>query len=180
MSNELELETLDQITAAILKLSVKISAHISALEADGDIVPILSTYHALKAKHTALETARKAVGKPLLYLEKNLIPRRLEELGTDKVRVPELKRTFYTVEKYSTRVINKEALYAWLTENGAGDLITETVNAGTLTAFAKSKLLDEGVELPSDVAELTSYTSTGSSAYTPTKSATKGREKANG
>lgn len=177
---DLDLNNLDQIIVAMHKMAEVISDHIEVIEKEGDIAPVLKAYHSLKGKHAALEEARKAVGKRLLYLEKSLIPRMLEASGMDKVRVPELKRSFYKVDKYSTKVHDKDGLWEWLRENQAGDLITETVNAGTLTSFLKEKLLEEGIEIPSELAELTSYETTGSSAYTPAKSATKKREKAAG
>lgn len=44
----------------------------------------------------------------------------------------------------------KEAAKAWLTNNGLGDLITETINASTLSAAAKT-MADENKELDEDI-----------------------------
>ncbi len=44
----------------------------------------------------------------------------------------------------------KGAAYAWLQANNLGDLITETVNASTLSAAGKV-LLEDGKELPDDL-----------------------------
>lgn len=51
---------------------------------------------------------------------------------------------------------NREAVYDWLRENGSGDLITETVNAGTFGAFVKSAFRD-GRPYPEDLIKATPY-----------------------
>ena len=43
---------------------------------------------------------------------------------------------------------DKPVGFQWLREQGHGGLITETVNASTLAAFAKNMMDTEGKELP--------------------------------
>ena len=38
----------------------------------------------------------------------------------------------------------------WLRKNGKGDIVTETINASTLSAFAKQKA-EENFDLPDDI-----------------------------
>lgn len=47
----------------------------------------------------------------------------------------------------------REFLYAWLRENGYGDLVRETVYAQSLAAFVR-ELMEEDDELPKDLARL--------------------------
>ena len=101
-------------------------------------------------------------------LEKHTLPQRFETVGEDtKVRVPELARSFYKQTKYGAKMKDQEAGYAWLQDNGGQDLIKETVNAGSLSAFLREKLKEEGIEPDPDVIEMTSYATIGSSKYNP-------------
>jgi hypothetical protein len=45
----------------------------------------------------------------------------------------------------------REEAYVWLQENGLGDLITTTVNAGTLSAAAKELMEEKNMELPKEL-----------------------------
>lgn len=49
---------------------------------------------------------------------------------------------------------NRELAYAWLRENGHESLITETVNASSLSAFAKTQM-EAGFELPDEIFKTT-------------------------
>lgn len=68
--------------------------------------------------------------------------------------------SFNTVDGYRVtmsqsvrcKMLDKGLGYAWLRENKLGDLITETVNASTLAATARS-MLEEGKELPPEYFE---------------------------
>ena len=92
---------------------------------------------------------------------------KLDEMGVDKVSVPSLGRSFYPKTRYSASMIDREAGMAWLRENGASDMITETVNHNTLTAFVKSMVADQGIEPPADIFKFGGHRYIGSSAYTP-------------
>jgi hypothetical protein len=53
----------------------------------------------------------------------------------------------------------KEAAFEWLRENGLGELITETVNASTLSAQAR-KMLEDGTELDADIFNVSVFPTT--------------------
>ena len=56
---------------------------------------------------------------------------------------------------------DKVAGMGWLRDEGHGDLIQETVNASSLSAFAKSYIEETGKDLPADLFKLSNlrYTS---------------------
>jgi len=56
--------------------------------------------------------------------------------------------------------LDKDAGLNWLRANGHEGIIIETVNSSTLSAFAKSQLEEEGVDLPDDIFKI------GTSPYT--------------
>ena len=124
-------------------------------------------FHELKEQYERLDKARKRIYAVVDAYSKHHLPMKFDAAGLDMVRIPEIGRSFYPTTKYSAKVADREKLMAWLRENGEESLITETVNAGTLAAHLKTKMLDEGIEAPEDVAELTTYQTTGSSKYTP-------------
>lgn len=135
--------------------------------ASGKIADILTFYHTLDTAYGALDKQRKAIYKELDFLNKSSIPEALEATGLDKVRVPALGRSFYIVPKMSASILDKEKGFEWLRANQGGELITETVNAGSLAAFLKHMMTEEAKDPPSDVFKVTPYNTTGSAKYTP-------------
>lgn len=143
-------------------------------EAPTDTMPfneLAEFYLRLKENYEALDKARKEIYKVKDRMDKFVVPEALENTGSDKVRIPELKRSFYVNVKYSASFIDKEAGCNWLRDTGAGDLIQPTVNAGTLAGYCKSLVLDEGIDPPEDIVKFTSYKTTGISKYTPKQKA---------
>ena len=72
----------------------------------------------------------------------------LEAAGFSKVTTE--AGTFYRRDDLYASAEDKPAAFAWLREHGYGELITETVNARTLTAFVK-ELREAGKEVPKGV-----------------------------
>jgi hypothetical protein len=128
---------------------------------------LLTFYVELKEGYAALDTARKRIYNLLDLLNKAVVPEALEASGMDKVRVPELACSFYVLPRYSASLLDKEAGFDWLREVGLEDLITETVNAGTLAAAMKELVLEHGIDPPEDIVKFSTYNTTGVSKYTP-------------
>ena len=122
---------------------------------------------ALKEVKEAFEGVQKKLSKVVEDVSKRVIPERFEEMGVDKIQVPSLKKSFYPLVKYSASMKDRSKGMDWLRERGAGSLITETVNANSLTAFLKDYQINDGVDPPQDLFTFGSYTLTGSSSYTP-------------
>ena len=163
MSNAMKLADI----AAAISATVGVAETAMADAEKEGLVPLLKLYYALKEGYALLDTARKEVYALLDKHEKFVLPKMFDEGDLDLVRIPELARSFYPQTKYSAAVGDKDKLFAWLRELGQGELISETVNSSTLAGFLKSKLLDEGIEAPEEIARLTSYKAIGSSKYTP-------------
>lgn len=127
--------------------------------------------HLLKAKdgHAELDKAIKRIYHVKDMLEKYLMPKVLEDEGLDKISVPELGKTFASQTKTSASFWDKEKGYAWLRENGHEDMIQETVNAGTLSAFVRNMMINEGIDPPEDIVKVSTYNTTGITKYTPKK-----------
>ena len=98
------------------------------------------------------EDLAKAIDAQYRFYREVVMVRRMQELGenTTKFAVKGYG-TFTLVPDFhiSIKGDQKEEAKLWLTENGMGDLITETVNASSLKAASKKYLEANGV-FPSD------------------------------
>ena len=117
-------------------------------------------YDEVKAQLTRIYNVVNAV-------DKAIFPALLEHHGLDMVRVPELKRSFSVKQMTSASMIDKEGGLAWLEQQGHGDLIQRTVNAGTLASFFRSMILEQGIDPPEDLFKVNSYRTITSAKYTP-------------
>lgn len=131
------------------------------------LVDALKIFYHLDTQYDAVDKARKRIYAILDGMDKGMLPAMFDASGQDLARIPEIGRSFYPTTKYGAKVHDKEKLYEWLRENNGGDLIQETVNSSSLSGFLKTMALDQGVDAPPDVAELTTYRTIGSSKYTP-------------
>ncbi len=162
-----------QIVADIERLAVQVTglanqaAKIAEATPKNPIAETLGFYYPVKTAIKNLETARKAAAKVVDGLEKFHLPKKLEAMGLDKVQVPEMGRSFYTLTKYSCSMKDKDAGFEWLRKRGDESLISETVNAGTLATYMKDLVLNEGLEPPEEVFNFNSYDTIGSSKYNP-------------
>lgn len=87
-----------------------------------------------------------------------VIPDRMEEEGIDgSMKITGLGRLGLTSDVSATiPASNKAEAYEWLGDHGHGDLIQQTVNAGSLKALAKSKLRDND-PLPDNLFKVTPF-----------------------
>lgn len=163
--------TLDEITAQIEALAAASTEYMMKLNEGGDLVALLVGYYNLKTKYDRLDEARKLIYALVDNLNKSIIPLRFDAIGTDKIQVPEIKKSFYPLTKYSASIPDgkKAEAYDWLRERDLGAVITETVNAGTLSNTLQTFITDTGIDPPEDLFKLTSYKTTGMSNYTPKK-----------
>ena len=157
---------LDTVTSDVDVLA----ARVQDLQEEVDKLPLVDKikfYHTIKELHGRLDTARKRIFHVQDRYSKGVIPEAMDEMGVDKLQVPELGHSFYPLTKYSAKLVDKERGMAWLRENGAEALIQPTVNASSLAGYLKDMMLNEGIEAPEDVAQLTVYRITGASKYNP-------------
>jgi hypothetical protein len=88
----------------------------------------------------------KRLSKLNTLLKEEIIPARMEEKGITSITVEGYRYTVSTRVRASIRAGLKEEAFEWLRSNEMAELITETVNASTLSASAKV-LMEEGREL---------------------------------
>lgn len=100
-------------------------------------------------------------------LNRHVLPTILMESDKDSVRVRSVARSFTLKTNYSATLIDKAKGFEWLRSTGNESLIQETVNAGTLAAFCRNMILNEGKEPPPDIVKVSSYNSVTIAKYTP-------------
>jgi len=165
--------TFEDALRVLNDLGTHLSASIDDIEKTGDLQTLLRAFYRAKIGYKSLEEALKVIYHLKDRLDKNVVPQRIEDSGFDKVQVAAIGQSFYPLVKYSASIIDKSKGFDWLRANGAGELITETVNAGTLASFCKDMIENENKEPPSDIFIVTPYKITGISKYTPKPTKTK-------
>jgi len=124
-------------------------------------------YWYLKENYDRLKKELTRIYHVVDAVDKHLLPEAFDAAGTDLIRIPELGRSFSVKTMMSASMKDKEAGAQWLRDQGHGDLVQETVNAGTLASFMRSYILDEGMEPPEDIFKVTTYNKTNTTKYNP-------------
>ena len=132
-----------------------------------EIADIAKRYWRMKNMHDALKKQVTRLYHIVNSLDKGIFPAQLEKRDLDMVRVPELERSFSIRTNTSASMIDRDAGMKWLRENGHGDLIQDTVNAGTLASFARNLQIEHGIDLPDEIFKVTTFNSMGSAKYKP-------------
>lgn len=116
--------------------------------------PIEMARYFVKVRETKdeLEKILKPFDAFYELLAKTKLPETFDRHGVPSVSLDEGYRvTVSHALRASIRGgVDKEAAYAWLNENGLGDIVTKTVNASTLSAVAKT-MAEENRELESSL-----------------------------
>jgi len=121
----------------------------------------------LKTLYEDIDAQRKVVYNVLDALNKGILPEKLDHMGVDLIRVPEVARSFSIRLHNSASILDKAVAFEWLREVGQGDVIIETVNAQTLASVCKTMLIEQGIEPPEEAIKTSTYRSISINKYTP-------------
>lgn len=161
--------TLEELVVETKKVADVAEEFLGSLKDDKSKKPADVARHYWYVK-TNYEEAKKHLTRVyhvLDALDKNVLPELMEEHDMDMIRIPDLGRSFSIRQMMTASMLDKERAFQWLRDNGNEDLIQETVNAGTLSSFIKSMIVDEGIDPPEDVFKVSTYKKTNSTKYTP-------------
>jgi hypothetical protein len=92
-------------------------------------------------------------------IRQEIIPNTFKDNGITSLTVDGYRYTISQSMRASIKAGVKDAAFTWLRENDLGDLITETVNASTLSATAR-QMAAEGMELEPDLFNTSYYNNT--------------------
>jgi len=102
---------------------------------------------------------KTALQKKYDALRLNLIPTAMDEDGISNVTIEGIGRLGLTSDIYaSTPASKRDESWEWFRNHGHGDIIRETINAGTLKATLKAIMKKGDTEIPEDLFKITPYT----------------------
>ena len=133
----------------------------------GDFSNLLTSYYNINEYYKQLDEMRKRMYGVVDRYNKSVIPAIMDERDLDKVQVASIARSFYPISKMTATIVDKQKGPQWLRDNGGEDLIQETVNASSLSAFVKEMMQNTGKEPPTEIIRVNTYSVTGISKYTP-------------
>ena len=110
-----------------------------------------------KAEIDALAVTKTQWQKKFDHLRLFRIPKQMEDEGIESVKLDGIGRLSTQGNIYAgIQKDKKDEAYAWLEDNGHGDLIKGTLNASSLKAFLK-ECIREGIAFPDDLFKATPY-----------------------
>lgn len=106
----------------------------------------------IKPVKTELEKEKK-------FLAESLIPEMMDDDGITNITLEDIGRVTLTSDVYARiPAEKKDEAYQWFRDHKLGDLIVETVNAGTLKATVKKRIKDPTLDqLPEDLFSVTPF-----------------------
>jgi hypothetical protein len=122
------------------------------------VVELVKEMSKVKAQLDEVKAQKTDLQKLYDLLRLRLLPERMDAEDVSTLTVDGAGRVSLQSDLYfSIPADRREEAYKWLRENGAGDIIRPTVNAGTGKAWAKEMLLN-GKQLPEGLFKVTPYT----------------------
>lgn len=159
----------EQILNDLIAMADRSEAYLKKIEDDLSLSPVNTAkeYWAISNLHDDLKKQITRIYHVVNALDKAILPRLFDHNGLDMVRIPELGRSFSIRQMTTASMLDKAGAMSWLRDNGHGDLIQETVNAGTLASFIRNLQLEQGIDPPEELFKVNSYKTIGSNKYNP-------------
>ncbi len=115
----------------------------------------------LQSQHAQQKEQTARAWDHVCMLARTIIPERMDKDQIQNVTVilPDgSKKQLLVLAQVSVKTPpeNKLALWEWLREHDAADIITETVNSSTLAAYVRGQM-KEGEPYPSELLEISAY-----------------------
>ena len=112
-------------------------------------------------RHNDLKKQTSEAWDDVCVIARQIIPERMDadQIQNITVILPDgSKKQLLVIDQVSVKTPpeNKAALWEWLREHDAAEIITETVNSSTLAAFVRQQMR-AGDEYPVEICEVSSY-----------------------
>lgn len=154
MSTDFDPKAIEKATSHAVELQKRLAACINPLidgGRKGKFTANQMAAHTLRMRNLREEmrAAMKVVDEAYSTLAHEITPAVFEREETKSVNVLKGYRVTITHNYFASVIPEvRTNAFKWLRSHNLGDLITETVNAKTLSATAKRMLEEENVELP--------------------------------
>lgn len=121
------------------------------------IIELANELNRVRGELDALKEVKSPLEKLHQFLKETKIPEKMDDEGISTMTIDGLGRLGLTSDLYARiPAESREGAWKWLRDHNHGDIIKETVNAGTLKAVMKSILKDpEQVQPPEELFKLT-------------------------
>lgn len=153
------LENLQEMVRGLQIVTGQVRSDTNDAVAAQDPVILVTHFDSLRHVNELVKEAREALSEMADLLSTRDIPDLFRDKKVKTLTVEGVGRCIVSY-RYSCSMLNKDAGFQWLRNNGHGGLIQETVNAQTLGSFAKNLIETEGKDMPDDIFK------TGQSPYT--------------
>ncbi len=115
----------------------------------------------LQQNHADMKAKASEAWDAVCMLTRTIIPERMDadQIQNITVILPDgSKKQLLVIDQVSVKTPpeNKGALWEWLREHDAAEIITETVNSSTLAAYVRQQM-KAGDDYPIDICEVSSY-----------------------
>lgn len=151
--------SLMQIAEALAEANRNASQAFDAAKS-GDPGDMIRLFVRVKEGYDEIEAARKNLNALLESASRHMIPEIMMEKQIKTLSLEDIRKRVTVSTRINASIIpdTKEKAYEWLRhpQQDAGALIQETVNAGTLSSYAKSLMTDQGKELPPEYFKVSS------------------------
>lgn len=129
-----------------------IRSETASINASGDHIAIIRNFNDLRIVNEILKETQKALTEIAESLSREAVPEAMRAKKVKTLTLEGIGRITIS-SRWSASIIpeKKPLAYDWLRDGGNGSLIVETVNAQTLSSFAKDLFVTEGKELPDDM-----------------------------
>jgi hypothetical protein len=110
----------------------------------------------LQDLHEAFDTSKKRIGVLFDDVRVKYLPAKMDEEDISSFKVDGLGTVSLT-DDLRVKVLDHSREFEWLEEIGSGDLISSTVNAQSLKALIRRRLV-AGNDVPQDIFDVSTFT----------------------
>lgn len=153
------------LSARIAKLTSVLTA-----QSDQDMNPgeAADMFIAVRESHESMNETRKVLWELHERISNTKIPEIFEKNKVKTVTTTEGHRVTIAT-RITASMLDKPGAMAWLRDSGHGDIIQETVNAGTLGSLVKEMIETDNVEPPANLISVKSMLHTSLTKAKPKK-----------
>lgn len=141
------------LAAGMAKVKTRLEAELPGmLKPERPASELAHLYGAVRDMLDLSAGALKSLGEASGLLSNELVPKCFERENLTSFTTKDGYRvTVSTNYRVSIKGDKKEQAYAWLQDNDLGELITQTVNASTLSAAGRKLIEEQNKELPEEL-----------------------------
>lgn len=138
---------------AFSQITSDLTVAIDDMRKDGDLPEVCRAYKEIADTYEGMDKQRKEIYALVERMSRETIPELLADAQVTNITVEygDLRYRFGKTQRVSVSMPDKIGGMEWLRKNGGEGLIQETVNASSLSSFAKDLLKSQGRDMPPEM-----------------------------